>query len=121
VALLGDAAHAMYPIGSNGASQAIVDARVIGAMFVEHGVGREALHAYEARLLASRSALAASNRRLGPGSMLGIVDADLGEDFGHLGTMSRDELAMFTANYNTVSAAAVDRLNTSASTITRVS
>ena len=30
VALLGDAAHAMYPTGSNGASQAIVDARVLG-------------------------------------------------------------------------------------------
>ena len=31
VALLGDAAHVMYPTGSNGASQAIVDARVLGA------------------------------------------------------------------------------------------
>ena len=31
VALLGDAAHAMYPTGSNGGSQAIVDARVLGA------------------------------------------------------------------------------------------
>ena len=30
-ALLGDAAHVMYPTGSNGASQAIVDARVLGA------------------------------------------------------------------------------------------
>ena len=29
--LLGDAAHVMYPTGSNGASQAIVDARVLGA------------------------------------------------------------------------------------------
>src|SRR5690606_10471766 len=29
VTLLGDAAHAMYPFGSNGASQAILDARVL--------------------------------------------------------------------------------------------
>ena len=29
VTLLGDAAHPMYPIGSNGASQAILDARVL--------------------------------------------------------------------------------------------
>ena len=71
VALIGDAAHAMYPVGSNGASQAIVDARVIGAEFVRHGVGREALHAYEVRLLASRSALVLRNRRLGPGSISG--------------------------------------------------
>jgi hypothetical protein len=39
VALLGDAAHVMYPVGSNGASQAIVDARVLGAAMVAHGVG----------------------------------------------------------------------------------
>ena len=38
VALLGDAAHAMYPTGSNGASQAIVDARVLGALMCDHGV-----------------------------------------------------------------------------------
>ncbi len=37
VALLGDAAHVMYPVGSNGASQAIVDARVLGAAMVAHG------------------------------------------------------------------------------------
>ena len=29
VTLLGDAAHPMYPIGSNGASQAIIDARAL--------------------------------------------------------------------------------------------
>jgi 2-polyprenyl-6-methoxyphenol hydroxylase-like FAD-dependent oxidoreductase len=121
VALIGDAAHAMYPVGSNGASQAIVDARVVGAKLVRHGVGREALHAYEARLLASRSALVLRNRRLGPGSILGVADADFDKDFGYLATMSPDELATFTADYHTVSAAAVDRLNTSASTITHVS
>ena len=38
VALLGDAAHAMYPTGSNGGGQAIMDARVLGAAMVEHGV-----------------------------------------------------------------------------------
>ena len=48
VVLLGDAAHAMYPTGSNGGSQAIVDARVLGAAMVEHGVTPEALAAYDA-------------------------------------------------------------------------
>ena len=47
VALLGDAAHAMYPTGSNGGSQAIVDARVLGAAMVEHGVTPDALAAYD--------------------------------------------------------------------------
>src|SRR6185312_6443326 len=50
VALLGDAAHAMYPTGSNGASQAIVDARILGAALCEQGVGPEALARYDARL-----------------------------------------------------------------------
>ena len=48
VALMGDAAHAMYPTGSNGASQAIVDARVLGACMVEHGVTPDALAAFDA-------------------------------------------------------------------------
>jgi 2-polyprenyl-6-methoxyphenol hydroxylase-like FAD-dependent oxidoreductase len=43
--LIGDAAHAMYPTGSNGGSQAIVDARILGAAMVEYGVTQEALAA----------------------------------------------------------------------------
>lgn len=38
VALIGDAAHAMYPTGSNGASQAIMDARHLCARFLQDGV-----------------------------------------------------------------------------------
>ena len=49
VALLGDAAHVMYPTGSNGASQAVIDARVLGAAMLEHGVTGAALQAYDAR------------------------------------------------------------------------
>jgi len=45
-ALLGDAAHVMYPVGSNGASQAIVDARVLGASLVEHRLSPDALAAF---------------------------------------------------------------------------
>ena len=57
VALMGDAAHAMYPTGSNGASQAIVDARVIGAQMLEYGVTPAALAAYDAQLCGPISAL----------------------------------------------------------------
>ena len=44
VTLLGDAAHAMYPIGSNGATQAIIDARIMARELRTHGVGPAALH-----------------------------------------------------------------------------
>ena len=50
---MGDAAHPMYPTGSNGASQAIIDARVLGAKFLTHGLNEEALAAYDAELRAN--------------------------------------------------------------------
>jgi 2-polyprenyl-6-methoxyphenol hydroxylase-like FAD-dependent oxidoreductase len=50
VVLMGDAAHPMYPTGSNGASQAIIDARVLGAKILEHGVGAAAVAAFDADL-----------------------------------------------------------------------
>ena len=48
VTLMGDAAHPMYPIGSNGASQAILDARVITREILAKGTTNAALAAYEA-------------------------------------------------------------------------
>ena len=43
VTLMGDAAHPMYPVGSNGASQAILDARVLTREILAHGATRAAL------------------------------------------------------------------------------
>ena len=63
VLLLGDAAHAMYPTGSNGGSQAIVDARVLGAAMVEHGVTQEALAAYDESCAARSRSSSAQSRR----------------------------------------------------------
>ncbi|WP_018655161.1 flavin-dependent oxidoreductase [Actinomadura flavalba] len=62
VTLLGDAAHAMYPIGSNGASQAILDARVL-AHALATGRGAEA---YEAERRPPTTAIALANRKMGP-------------------------------------------------------
>ena len=61
VALLGDAAHVMYPVGSNGASQAIVDARVLGAQFLPTA-WPAALRAYDDKLCKDLSALVLRNR-----------------------------------------------------------
>ena len=62
VALLGDAAHVMYPTGSNGATQAVIDARVLGAAMIEHGVTARALHAYDAQLREDVGAVVLRNR-----------------------------------------------------------
>jgi len=117
VALIGDAAHAMYPLGSNGASQAIVDARVLGAAFVEHGVTRAALRSYEAQLLGPRSALVLGNRNLGPGSILGITDQRCAAVFGRPDDLSADEWHDFITDWRATSAAAIERLNAAPPTI----
>ena len=81
VALLGDAAHVMYPTGSNGASQAIVDARVLGAAMIEHGATAQALRAYDEQLCAEISAVVLRNRGAGPFGLLNLLDERCGGVF----------------------------------------
>ncbi|MEL7155167.1 MAG: flavin-dependent oxidoreductase [Actinomycetota bacterium] len=110
--LLGDAAHVMYPVGSNGASQAIVDARVLGAAFVTHGVGPEALTAYEDALLEDLSALVLRNRGAGPVAILGLVDERCGGVFDDIDdVIPEDERNRFMAGYKTAAGFAVEALN----------
>lgn len=66
VTLLGDAAHAMYPIGSNGASQAILDARVLACHLAGIDDVDQALAAYEQDRRPPTTALCLANRELGP-------------------------------------------------------
>ncbi|QOZ35312.1 flavin-dependent oxidoreductase [Bradyrhizobium sp. CCBAU 53421] len=72
VTLLGDAAHPMYPVGSNGASQAILDARCLADMLARAEHPRQALAAYERQRLPMTADIVASNRRGGPE---GVIDA----------------------------------------------
>ncbi len=72
VTLLGDAAHPMYPVGSNGASQAILDARCVADLLATHPVP-EALAAYEANRLAATAAVVASNRVGGPERVIDLI------------------------------------------------
>jgi 2-polyprenyl-6-methoxyphenol hydroxylase-like FAD-dependent oxidoreductase len=112
VVLVGDAAHPMYPVGSNGASQAIVDARVLGAAFLEHGVGREALAAYQERRHGPMSTAVLRNRLAGPFSVLGSVDAQCAEAFDRIGPETTpSELRECLARYESSAAAAVRELN----------
>ena len=80
-ALLGDAAHVMYPTGSNGASQAIVDARVLGAAMLQCGVNARALQAYDERLRPALSPLILRNRGAGPFGLLNLLDERCGGVF----------------------------------------
>jgi len=62
-ALLGDSAHAMYTFGSNGASQAILDARVLAYNMATSGSIDEALHGYEAHRRPVATGVQLANRR----------------------------------------------------------
>jgi len=62
VTLLGDAAHPTYPVGANGASQAIVDARVLADHLADTGV--RGLRIYEAERCVETAAVIAANREM---------------------------------------------------------
>jgi 2-polyprenyl-6-methoxyphenol hydroxylase-like FAD-dependent oxidoreductase len=118
VTLIGDAAHAMYPTGSNGASQAIVDARVLGAMMIEHGVTQDALAAYDAKLCGPISQLILRNRGAGPFGLLNMVDARCAGTFDNIDdVISPAERADFMAGYRAAAGFAVETLNKSPPTI----
>ncbi|MFT5099210.1 MAG: 2-polyprenyl-6-methoxyphenol hydroxylase-like FAD-dependent oxidoreductase [Candidatus Azotimanducaceae bacterium] len=87
VLLIGDAAHVMYPTGSNGASQAIVDARVLGAKIIEHGVNERALAAVDDALCADIAAVVLRNRGAGPFALLKILDERCGGIFEDIDTV----------------------------------
>ena len=118
VALMGDAAHPMYPTGSNGASQAIVDARVLGAKFLAHGVNEQALAAYDAELCKPVSEVVLRNRGAGPFGLLNMVNDRCGGDFDDIDdVVSPEERADFMAKYKAAAGFARDTLNAAPPTI----
>ena len=72
VTLLGDAAHPMYPVGSNGASQAILDARCLADLLRNADHPMQALWAYEVERLPPTAQIVRMNRGGGPE---GVIDA----------------------------------------------
>ena len=68
--LLGDAAHPMYPRGSNGAGQAIVDARFLAGRIKQLGATQEALTQYEAVRGPATARVVLTNRTDPPDSIL---------------------------------------------------
>jgi 2-polyprenyl-6-methoxyphenol hydroxylase-like FAD-dependent oxidoreductase len=86
--LLGDAAHAMYPNGSNGGSQAILDARTLafhlaGAGQSPRGI-EEALSRYEEARRPAMTALLAGTRATGPERVMQLARERAPEGFGDI-------------------------------------
>ena len=110
-ALLGDAAHAMYPFGSNGASQAILDARVLAWQLATQPEIDTALTAYQAERLPVASAVQLANRRQA-NDVMAKVSAMVRQD-AHAGAQA--ELKEVEARYKRLAGFDAETLNARAS------
>jgi 2-polyprenyl-6-methoxyphenol hydroxylase-like FAD-dependent oxidoreductase len=99
--LLGDAAHPMYPIGSNGASQAILDARVLtGCLRAHTDDPVRALERYDQERRPATGAIVLANRGLGPELPMQLVEERAPDGFSDIAeVISPDEIVAVTEGY----------------------
>ncbi|MFH8606407.1 flavin-dependent oxidoreductase [Streptomyces sp. NPDC018029] len=113
VTLLGDAAHPMYPVGSNGGSQAILDARVLARCLAHTAPDREAgLRAYEEVRRETVNAIVLANRDMPADRILQTVAERAPEGFHRVeDVLTQEELAELDAAYRRTTGADVAELN----------
>ena len=112
VTLLGDAAHPMYPIGSNGASQAIVDARVLARELALRSSIEDAVEAYDAGRRLKTAAVVLANRQVGPEKCMELVEQRAPEGYTNLdAVVSSDELEEISRDYKRTAGFDPDVLN----------
>ncbi|MEM1302957.1 MAG: flavin-dependent oxidoreductase [Pseudomonadota bacterium] len=112
--LLGDAAHAMYPIGSNGASQAILDARHLARCLAVHGNSEAALNAYVDVRRDAVNKVVLANRGDGPDKILDIVADRAPTGFADIETvMPQTERQAFADSYKAIAGMDIAALNAS--------
>jgi len=102
--LLGDAAHPMYPIGSNGASQGILDADALVRALAGHASDPvDALKVYEAERLPATAAIVLANRGNGPEVCMQIAEERAPQGFGDVSEVfAEGELEAIAARYKAV-------------------
>lgn len=116
VTLLGDAAHPMYPIGSNGAAQAILDARCLSDLLKEAAGGglssqELALREYEAERLPATAGIVLRNRLNGPEQVMQIAHERAPEGFAHIhDVIPQEELNAISLRYKRIAGFAPEQL-----------
>jgi 2-polyprenyl-6-methoxyphenol hydroxylase-like FAD-dependent oxidoreductase len=112
VTLLGDAAHPMYPIGSNGASQGILDARVLAREIRRAGATPEALLAYEAERRPATGKIVLANRANGPEQVMQLVEQRTPDGFVRIeDVLTPEELEGTASSYKRIAGFDRDALN----------
>jgi 2-polyprenyl-6-methoxyphenol hydroxylase-like FAD-dependent oxidoreductase len=114
--LLGDAAHAMYPIGSNGASQAILDARTLAFQLATQPTPEAALAAYEGERRPPTTGLVLANRGEGPERVMQMAEDRAPRGFARVTeVIPQAELEAVAEGYKRVAGFDVEALNARAS------
>lgn len=112
VTLIGDAAHPMYPIGSNGASQGILDARVLAREIRRAGPTAEALVAYENERRPATAKIVLANRANGPEQVMQMVEQRAPDGFVRIeDVLTAAELEGTAAGYKRIAGFDKDALN----------
>ena len=115
VTLLGDAAHPMYPRGSNGSAQAIIDARVLADELQSHvGDPSHALVAYEAKRRPATARVVETNRTVPPDFInIRVDELTGGQPFGHIDdVISQEELRRMSDDYKKVTGFSLEAMRT---------
>jgi len=104
VTLLGDAAHPMVPRGSNGAGQAILDARALTTALLEHADAATALAAYESQRLEATTRIVLTNRTNPPDAILReVFERTRDKPFKVIeDVISREELVALSEGYKRI-------------------
>jgi 2-polyprenyl-6-methoxyphenol hydroxylase-like FAD-dependent oxidoreductase len=110
VTLLGDAAHPMYPIGSNGASQAILDADTLCEALKNEKTAELALSVYEAERLPATSSVVLQNRAKGPDQIMDMMEEWFPEGFWEK-QIPHEALRKVMDNYKKVAGFDINSLN----------
>ena len=115
VTLLGDAAHPMYPIGSNGASQAILDTESLGTALAEEPDVARALVRYEGERREATGKIVLANRGNGPDQVMQLAEERAPQGFEHVNdVIAQEELEAIAARYKQTAGFARAQVNVSA-------
>ena len=112
VTLLGDAAHPMYPMGSNGASQTLLDAREIAQCLATTSDVAQAFRAYEDVRRPTTARVVQMNRNGGPEGVIDIVERLAPAGFSCIDdVIGRDELEAILKSYATAAGFGKEQVN----------
>jgi len=114
VTLAGDAAHPMVPRGSNGAGQAILDARALTSALLENADPVAALAAYEKQRLEATTRVVLTNRSNPPDAILReVFQRTNDKPFSRIDdVISREELVALSEGYKQIAGYSKEALRT---------